>query len=300
MRMNRPTVHELECFVAIAEELSFSKAAKRLRLSQPPLSRQLQSLEAKLAARLLHRSTRAVSLTEAGQLYLEDAKQILARLDSSSAVMRRAATGELQRLRLAFVGALADDTLIHQLQAFRALHPECQVHMVDLAPSEQIEALQAGQVDGAFIGVSPSNLSPKLRALIWKREPLSVVLPSAHRLAKSAALKLAQLTNESWLMVSAAAAPAFRQHIRMLCAHAKFQPAVVQESDRVAAVLTMVAAGQGISLLPAGLSRLLPSGVAFKPLLDSKATLAHAFAFRRDDKNPLALAFAALLRSGKS
>ena len=297
--MNRPTLHELECFVAIAEELSFSKAAKRLHLSQPPLSRQLQSLETKLTARLLNRSTRAVSLTEAGRLYLDDAKQILALLDCSAAVIRRAATGESQRLRLAFVGALADDTLVRHLQAFRSLHPECQIHMVDLAPAEQIEALQAGQADGAFIGVSPTNLSPKLRTLIWKREPLSVVLPTPHRLAKSAALKLAQVKSDSWVMVSTAAAPAFRQHVRLLCRNAQFQPAVVQESDRVAAVLTMVAAGQGISLLPAGLSRLLTSGVVFKPLLDPKATLAHAFAFRRDETNALVRAFAALLRNAK-
>ena len=297
--MNRPTVHELECFVAIAEELSFSKAAKRLRLSQPPLSRQLRSLESKLAARLLNRSTRVVTLTDAGRLYLEDAKQVLARLDSSSSMMRRAASGELQRLRLAFVGALADDALVRQLQAFRALHPECQVHMVDLAPSEQIEALLEGQVDGAFIGVSPLKLSQKLKTQIWKREPLNAVLPDTPHHAKSASLKLAQLKSESWIMVSEAAAPAFRQHLRMLCRNAKFQPAVIQESDRVAAVLTMVAAGQGVSLLPAGLSRLLKSGVVFKPLSDPKATLAHAFAVRRHDENGMVPAFAALLRSAK-
>src|ERR1700739_1802354 len=104
--MDRPSVRELECFVAVAEELNFSKAAARLHMSQPPLSRQIQSLEEKLSLRLLERRTRAASLPPAGALYLEDAREILTRIDGAAESARRAGTGEGARLRLAFIGAL--------------------------------------------------------------------------------------------------------------------------------------------------------------------------------------------------
>jgi DNA-binding transcriptional LysR family regulator len=283
--MNRPAIHELECFVAVAEELNFSRAATRLHMSQPPLSRQIQSLEEKLGLRLLERSTRAVALTAAGALYLEDARHILTRVDSAKDAARRAVTGEAARLRLAFVGALLDEGLVRLLQAFRKRHPHCQIHLTDLPPAEQLEALRAGQVDGAFIGAAPKRLSKEITTLIWKREPLLIALPESHPLASRQRLSLAQLHAESWIMVSRRAAPAYRQQFDALCASAKFRPRVVQESDRVAAVLTMIAADQGIGLLPEAMSRLIPKGVAFREITGKKVVLEHAFA-RRSTNGP--------------
>ena len=280
--MKRPSIYELECFVAVAEELNFSKAARKLNLSQPALSRQIQGLESKLAARLLERNTRAVSLTHAGRLYLGDAKQLLIQFDRAAAVIRRVGAGEPQRLRLAFVGALLDDGLVRLLQTFRVSRPECQIHLVDMAPAEQLAALERGEIDGAFIGAAPAKVSRQIETLVWKSEPLKVVLPEQHALAQGGALKLTRLKTESWVMVSAKSAPGFREHVGVLCRQARLQPRVVQESDRVAAVLTMVAAGQGISLLPASLSRWLSVGVVFKDINEAKAVLTHAFAFLRD------------------
>ena len=281
--MTRPSIIELECFIAVAEELNFSRAAARLHLSQPPLSRQVQSLEEKLGVRLLERNTRAVSLTAAGALYLEDARHILTRLDSAADSARRAVTGEVSRLRLAFVGALTDDGLIRPLQAFRDKHPLCQIHLTDLPPAQQLEALSTGQVDGAFIGAEPRKLNKGLRSLTWKREPLLVALPECHPLSAQKSLSLAQLKGEGWVTVSRGAAPAFRQQFEALCLQAKFRPRVVQESDRVAAVLTMVAAAQGISLLPEALSRWLDKGLIFRPVKGKKMVLEHAFAWRTRD-----------------
>ena len=281
--MSRPTLYELECFVAVAEELNFSKAARRLNLSQPALSRQIQSLESKLSTRLLERNTRSVSQTQAGRLYLDDAKQLLTHLDRATEVIRRVGEGQPQRLRLAFVGALLDDGLVRLLQTFRASRPDCQIHLVDMAPADQLTALERGEIEGAFIGAAPARISRQIKTLVWKREPLQVVLPEQHARAKAALLKLSFLKDESWVMVSAKAAPGFREHVSELCRKAKFQPKVVQESDRVAAVLTMVAAGQGISLLPASLSRWLGTGVVFNEINEAKAVLTHAFAFRHGD-----------------
>lgn len=296
--MNRPSVHELECFTAVAEELNFSRAAARLNLSQPPLSRQIQSLEEKLGVRLLNRSTRAVSLTPAGALYLEDARQVLTRLDGAADAVRRTATGEHARLRLAFVGALLDEGLVKVLRAFRARHPRCQIHLADLPPSEQLEALRAGQVDGAFIGAPPQRPGRGLATLVWKREPLLVALPEGHPFAGHKALPLKQLKAEGWVMVSSAAAPAFRQQFEGLCRGAGFRPHVVQESDRVAAVLTMVAAAQGISLLPESLGRLIGLGVVLRPLKSRQPKLEHTFVWRGGGEGFVS-DLVALLRAGK-
>jgi DNA-binding transcriptional LysR family regulator len=279
--MNRASVQELECFVAVAEELNFSRAARKLNMSQPPLSRQIRGLEEKLGVRLLQRSTRAVSLTSAGALYLEDARQVLTKLDAAASSARRAHGGEDARLSLAFVGALLDEKLVAALQAFRRLHPRCQIHLADLAPAEQLAALAEGQVDGAFIGASPRRMPRGVESMVWKREPLLLAVPERHALAGFRTVSLAQLKNESWVMVSRAAAPAFRQQFDRLCRAAGIQPRVVQESERVGAVMTMVAVEQGISLMPEAVSRLVHPGVVFRALARPQAVLDHTFACRR-------------------
>jgi DNA-binding transcriptional LysR family regulator len=264
--MNRAGIHELECFVAVAEELNFSRAAKRLHLSQPPLSRQIQSLEAKLGLRLLNRNTRSVTLTPGGLLYLQDVRQILTRLDAATASARRSAGGETSRLRLSFVGALLDEDLVDVLKAFRRRHGGCQLHLTDLPPAAQLEALLAHRVDGAFIGAVPLRLDRRFSWIVWKREPLLVALPERHPLATAKTVSLARLKNEPWVMVSRAAATAFRQQFDRMCGSAGIRPQVVQESERVPAVLTMIAVEQGISLLPESVSRLVHPGVVFRPL----------------------------------
>ena len=293
--MNRASIRELECFVAVAEELNFSRAARRLHISQPPLTRQIQSLEEKLALQLFERSTRAVSLTPAGALYLEDARGILMRLDGATEAARRAVTGESSRLRLAFIGALLDEGLVRLLQVFRESHPQCQIHLSDLSAAAQLEALEAGQVDGAFIGAPPQGLPKDIASVIWKREPLLIAMPEGHALAASKSLSFSMLKPESWVMISRNAAPAFRQQFDELCSGADFNPRVVQESDRVAAVLTMVAAGQGISLLPEAVSRLIREGVAFRPVKGVRAELAHTFVYRNHKAEATVADFVKLL-----
>ncbi len=293
--MNRADIRELECFVAVAEELNFSRAAARLHMSQPPLSRQIQSLEGKIALRLLERSTRTVSLTSAGELYLEDAREILTRLDAAAETARRATAGEGARLRLAFIGALLDEALVRLLQRFRAGHSHCQIHIADLSAGAQLEALKSGQVDGAFIGAPVKNAGREIAAVTWKRERLLLALPEGDPLAASKRLPLAMLAEERWVMISRNAAPAFRRQFDDLCSGADFRPRVVQESDRVAAVLTMVAAGQGVSLLPESISRLIRRGVALRPLRGGNPMLDQTFIYKMRNANPALADFVRLL-----
>ncbi len=163
--MNSVDLRELECFVAVAAHLNFSKAARQLHLSQPPLTRHVQALEEKLGTRLFHRNTHAVSLTKAGALFWEDAEAILRHLQRATESVRRVARGETVRLRLAFVGALLDAKLVRLIQQFRAAHPTAQVEIADLSPASQLAALHAGEIDGGFIGARPSRSDKKLTLL---------------------------------------------------------------------------------------------------------------------------------------
>jgi DNA-binding transcriptional LysR family regulator len=298
--MNRPEIYELECFVAVAEDLSFSRAARRLNMSQPPLSRQIQSLEEKLGVRLLNRNTRSVALTSAGALYLQDVRQVLTRLDAATASVRRADSGEILRLNLAFIGVLLEEDMVGVLQSFRKLHPRCQIHLTDLPPAAQLKTLQAGHLDGAFIGAAPHKLDKGLSSVIWKREPLLIALPKSHPLAARKTLSLSALENEDWVMVARTAAQAYRRQFDRLCTEAGIRPRVVQESERVAAVLTMVAAQQGISLLPEAVSRLVHPGVAFRGLRGPVPMLEHAFVYRTDKENRLVSDFLNLLGTVRS
>ena len=280
---SRADVRELESFVAVAEHLSFSRAARSLHLTQPPLTRHIQSLEARLGCRLLERSTHAVSLTDAGRLFLEDARAVLGILDRSALALRRARDGAPLRLRLAFVGALLDDPLVHLLQQFRDSHPHCQLQLSDLAPGEQQAALLAGEIDGGFIGALPARPAKDLDFTVWREEELLLAVPSDHRLAlqEDKRVPWRSLQSESWVLVSSGAAPAFRHQFSSWCVAAGLQsPRIVQESSRVTAILTMVAVGAGITIVPEGARHLFSRGVTFRRLGRPLPVLQHSFAWR--------------------
>jgi LysR family transcriptional regulator, benzoate and cis,cis-muconate-responsive activator of ben and cat genes len=294
--MNRPAVRELECFVAVADCLNFSKAARQLNLSQPPLTRHIQSLEEKLGVKLFQRNTHAVSLTEAGVLYREDAQAILSHLDRASATLGRASQGETVRLRLAFIGALLDEKLVRLIQRFRQLHPTCQVQITDLSPSAQLTAIKAGELDGGFIGAQPTQPLKGVAFTSWGTEPLRLALPETHELAKINALTWSQLKNRNWVMVSRAAAPTFRQQFAQLEKARGLSARIIQESERVPAILTMVAAGSGVTMVPQSVTHLISKGVVFRSLPSPQPMLHHAFAHPSGEISAPLAAFLKLLK----
>ena len=279
LSMIRPDLRELECFVAVADHLNFSKAARQLNLSQPPLTRRIKSLETKLGSALFERNTHSVSLTGHGRLYLEDARAIIARLDQASETIRRARHGQTERLRLAFVGALLDQRLVELIQAFRLTQPACQLQIADLPPSSQLDLIKAGEIDGGFVGAKPARPMKDFAFAIWRKEPLLLAVPEGHPLVRIQVLRWRDLTNQSWVMVSPAAAPAFRQQFSEICRGQRLAPRIVQESDRAPAILTMVAAGSGITLVPQTVEHLISKGVVFRELPSPKPALLHAFGY---------------------
>lgn len=277
------SLRELECFIAVAEEASFTRAARRLRLSQPPLSRHIQTLERRLGVALFTRTPRAVALTPAGRALLADTKGVMAQLQRAADAAQRSARGETSRLALGFVSAVLNPQLIGIFQRYRARHPAVQLTLQDSPPAEQMRAIAEGQLDGGFVGSAPGNPSAGLIFIPWSREPLLLYVPPGHRLTGSHGAKLSDLAGESFVAVAAESAPCFAAQIQRMCRDAGFEPKVVQEATRGQAVAVMVAAGVGCAILPASLGRNAGESLVAVPLLDETASVTYMFAHRQGE-----------------
>lgn len=259
--MEEFSTRELQCFLAIAEERSFTRAAERLGLSQPPLSRHIRNLEERVGASLFERSRREVSLTPAGQAFLEESREILPQMARAAESARRAGSGEIDRLEVGFVSAVLSPELVDVFSRFRSCHPGIQLHLHDRLPSEQIAALVEGELDLAFVGVAPPRLPGGLALSDWMEEPLMVFLPPGHPEAGRKSITMGRIAEEPFVMIATEAAPGFVAHVRSLCQAAGFRPRIVQEARRAQAVAAMTIAGTGVAILPASVDRLTGNGV---------------------------------------
>jgi DNA-binding transcriptional LysR family regulator len=271
------SLREIECFIAVAEELSFTRAARRLNLAQPPLSRHIRTLEEKIGATLISREPRRVVLTTAGSLFYEETRSLPRLLARAGETARRSAMGETARLRLGFVSAVMNEELVESFRRYRELHPAVQIMLHDLSPNDQLKAIAEGRLDGGFVGIAPSARSAGIQFLAWHQEPLMCFVPAGHRLAGAKSLPLKSLAEEPFIAVSHESAPAFAAHVRDLCKAAGFRPRIILESPRAQAVALMVAAGSGVALLPAALARIMKTSVQAIPLKGGPK-ITHVFA----------------------
>jgi DNA-binding transcriptional LysR family regulator len=276
------SLRELECFIAVAEELSFTRAAKRLNLAQPPLSRHIRILEEKIGAVLFLREPRRISLTAAGSIFYDETRHIPRRLARAGEVAKRASTGETARLRLGFVSAVMNDGLVEVFRGFRERHPAVQIMLHDISPHEQLRAISDGRLDGGFIGLAPpaAEQTAGIRLVPWRKEALVCLVPKDHPLGDRKSISLAALAGESFISVSFDSAPAFATHVRELCKAAGFRPREILESPRAQAVALMVAAGSGIAILPAALAALVKSS-ATAIAIKGSPKITHVFACQR-------------------
>jgi DNA-binding transcriptional LysR family regulator len=300
--MNRPSVRELECFVAVAEALHFSRAAQRLHMSQSPLSRQIQALEDKLGTQLLKRKTRSVELTAPGRIFLNDAREMLYQLDRAASAAQRAQRGESERLRLGFIGyMMIEPELVEVLRAFRRARPRCQVELLDMEVADQLTGIREGKLDGGFFAMDPHEPLGTLKRFDWKIVPLVVVFPDDHRFARQEGkVSPADVKDENWVMISRARAPAYRGQIDELCLAAGFLPRIVQESDSVQAIMAMVAAGAGITIFSERLTRLLGGGLAYRLVASRGAVFRRNFVWRADADSEALRVFKEVLRRSRA
>lgn len=259
-------------FLSVAEELSFRRAAERVHVTQPSLSAQIRQLEAEIGARLLERDTHQVSLTAAGRSFLEDCRRILRDADDSVRTVQRIASGKAGQLSIGFVSSLGHGLLPSVLKTYRRRYPDVDLRLLEMDTSQQIQELNAHRLDLGFIGLGqPSDKMTNLELTTVAEEKLMAVLPQDHPIVANAkitikSVKLSALAHERFILAARPSAPVYNPWLVVLCQQAGFQPNVVQEVGQPVTVLNYVAAGLGITILPAQFKRLSTVGVRFVPL----------------------------------
>ncbi|HCF2339681.1 LysR family transcriptional regulator [Pseudomonas paraeruginosa] len=251
-------------FVAVAEELSFRRAAERLHMAQPPLTTAIRRLEEEVGARLLERDNRIHRLTPAGRAFLDEARRTLAQAERTLAAARSAASGR-PTLRLSFVDSTINLLLPRILQAFRQGGDALDFQLQEDTTAAQLEALREDRTDAGLI-VLPVERQPGLHTHQLVDGEMRVALPEGHPLAHHANLRLEQLAGEPWLLFPRHHGPGMHDLIASACAEAGFVPNVVQQARQMQTIAGLVAGGIGVALVPSLLQPLRPPGVVFRPL----------------------------------
>ena len=286
-------LRHLRYFVAVGESLHFGQAAAKLHISQPSLSEQIRQLEAELQTPLLRRTKRRVELTEAGRLFLEQARDILARTDRAAIIARRAAGGETARLRVG-VGYCMDQLDIGKaISLFNQQHGTIRVELRMMAVPAQFDALQHDRLDIGF--VRPPVSEPSLTSEILATEPLMVALRSDHRLRNRHSIELSSLANDRFILPARDTVPAYHDIVVNVCREAGFVPNAPHEVDQLLMALGMVTAGSGVALVPAFARTIRPARVVLVPLRARK-NLEMAVALRRDDMSSTTTEFVKIAR----
>jgi len=289
-------LRHLRYFVAVAEELHFGRAAVRLRMAQPPLSQQIRALERELDVLLLNRTTRRVALTVAGATFLLQARRVLEQTEQAVHAARRASRGEIGRLAIGFVPSADLDLLPRALRLWRKRFPDAEVELHALLPEQQIEALRHGQIQLGILRLPVDDRSLVVRRIL--REPLLAALPVRHPLAQRARVRIADLKADPLILFPRRTAPSHYDWLLSTCRRSGFTPRVLHETESLQTNVGLIAAGLGVSLLPASIRNLKRVGVVYRPLAPPVPHVALAAAYMRDDPPEVAQAFLELLRRG--
>ncbi|TFW16445.1 LysR family transcriptional regulator [Duganella callida] len=288
-------LRHLRYFVAVAEELSFTRAAERLHIGQPPLSHQIQQLEAEVGAQLLERSKRWVRLTEAGKLFLDDARRVLALSEQAVQTARRAEQGEAGELRVGFTFSTPLTPLFAALiNRYRQRYPGVRLTLQEMSTLGQIEALAGRELDLGLVRPPELTLPDAVTLTILRRDPLVMVLPDGHPLAAQDSIAISDLKGEPLVMYPESAGTGIHPQINRLCREAGFQPTIAMEAGEASTIIGLVAAGLGVSVLPSSFNIIQMRGVCYRPLADPQATTALYLARRKDATSPLVAAFVAV------
>ncbi|TGE02255.1 LysR substrate-binding domain-containing protein [Methylobacterium nonmethylotrophicum] len=286
-------LRHLRYFVAVAESLSFTAAAERLGVSQPPLSQQIRDLEAELGTPLLWRTSRRVALTPAGTAFLARARAILAEVEAACAEVRAIGAGRSGTLDIGLTGSILAGPLGRLIRLFGERHPSVLVRLHEMAPGEQPAALHARRTDLGFLRRPPDD--PSLRVVRAWPEAVGVALPAGHRLASRPAITLADLRDEAYLSLRLHDSR-FARDLWDACLAAGFAPRLVQQVVESASLVNLVAAGLGVALVPESIGIVPRPDIVYRPLA-GPAPVADVCALHRVPAGPVAENFLALMRS---
>lgn len=278
-------LRHLLSFIVVAEELNFTRAARRLHIAQPPLSQRIRELEDHLGVRLFERSTRSVALTSAGRVFLDHIRVLPSQIDEAVQASRRAQLGETGKLRLGYTGRASQAQLPRLLSRLRQAYPDVMLDLHGPLPTGALRLrLLEDELDAAlcFLPVEGPGLSTRASS----ESEFAIALPAAHPLAQSKRLALRTLREETFVAYPVGQGFHLRLAMEALCRDAGFVPRVVRESEASQTLLCLIAAGVGVGLIPREIEALNIEGVVFRSLPRSARRIQHGLAWRRDNTNP--------------
>ncbi|MFK4874580.1 LysR substrate-binding domain-containing protein [Novosphingobium sp. ZW T3_23] len=261
----------LRQFVAVAEELHFTRAADRLGMSQPPLTAAVRRLEQEVGAVLIERGRKTIRLTSAGAVLLLEAKRLLGAASDALSATRDAANGKHGRVRLGYVGSAMYGKLPGALRRFRRAHPDVQIDLHEMTTVAQVAALRADALDLAIV-IPPLGDQAGLQTLPFERDRLAIALPMGHALANAPVIALRNLATEPFVCWPRDQGPGFHDRVTRLCGDAGFSPTIVQEAHGMHAVLSLVAVEAGVAIVPAGMHQVRADEIAYHPIEDPEAS----------------------------
>jgi len=285
----------LRCFVTVAEEMHFGRAAERMNMSQPPFSRQIQILEHVLGVKLLERTSRSVKLTPAGQIFLPEARHILQLLDNATLLAKRVALGKSGSLKIGFTAMAAFGGLPRLAAAFRREFPHVELVLQEASSADQLRKLNASEIDFAIL--RPPIEQAQLQSFCFSTESLIAAIPASHSLAAKPKIKLRDLSGEPFISYLPYEAYYLYNLVGDFLAKAGATPSYVQQLTQVHSVMALVQAGMGVSIVPESARLLNFSNVVLRPIEDPQSKPVELFmAWRRDNLNPLIPPMAELAR----
>jgi len=283
-------ISQLRCFVAVAEELHFSRAAERLNMTQPPLSRQIRLLEHHVGTQLLERSSRSVRLTAAGRAFFPEAARILRMAEEAAATARRVAKGEQGSLSIGFTAASGYSLVPRLVRIFKAEFPGIALTLKELVSRAQLEALDASQIDLGLL--RPHSAHGELDTVFVNRESLFLAIPEADADAWPMAPTLADLHGRPFLMYSPYEAQYFSQLLQGVFERSRVVPDVVEYVAQIHTMLALVNSGIGVALIPEAATRLKFGGLVLRRMAtDPPEPVETVCSYRHDNDNPLLTIF---------
>jgi DNA-binding transcriptional LysR family regulator len=286
-------LRHIRYFLAVAEERHFTRAAAKVGIGQPPLSQQIKDLEAEIGAPLFHRLAHGAELTAAGEAFLEGVKEMPALAEQATKAARRASRGETGSLRVGFTASSAFNAVVPAaIRAFRRAYADVDLTLEEANTTRLVAGLQDGSLDAVFLRPGAAG-SEAFQLRLLSEEPMIVVLPARHPVAAQREVDLATLKEDPFLLFPRQNGSMLYDTIIGACREAGFEPVIGQQAPQIASVVNLVAAELGVSVVPASMSQLRVTGVAYRRIAGQTPTARLALAHRRGETSAVVRNFVA-------
>jgi len=279
-------LRHIRYFLAVAEERHFTRAAAKIGIGQPPLSQQIKDLETEVGALLFRRLAHGAELTEAGEAFLAEVREMPYQAERAALAARRAARGETGALRVGFTASAAFNAVVPSaIRAFRRAYPGVRLTLEEANTTRLVAGLREGALDAVFLRPGAAG-SEGFQLRLLSEEPMLIALPENHPAAAQEEIDLASLKDAPFLLFPRAIGPTLYDTVVEACRQAGFEPIIDQLAPQISSIVNLVAAELGVSIVPASMSQLSVTGVVYRRIAGQSPTARVALAYRRGDTSP--------------